>query len=284
MRIAHSRGMTTSDDPVTSRTAAIERAAQRLLDAQASRTPCPPVRDLIGSTDVAAAYAVQERLTTARLADGAAVVGHKIGLTSPAVQQQLGVDRPDFGVLFDDMGYADSAVVPMDRLLQPKVEAEVAFVLADDLVEGDLDVDQVRAAVAHAVAAIEIVDSRVADWDISYGDTVADNASSGLYTLGTDTVSLDDFEPVAAEMTMRINGETVSTGNGAACLGDPLAALSWLARTAREVGTPLRAGHLVLSGALGPMAPVPPGATVTAQITGLGPVTATFSDPEGGNA
>ncbi|WP_067433460.1 2-keto-4-pentenoate hydratase [Nocardioides jensenii] len=262
---------------------AVDQAAQRLLEAARTQTPCPPVRDLIGAADVALAYAVQERLTAARMADGAVVVGHKIGLTSPAVQQQLGVDRPDFGVLFDDMGYADSAVVPIERLLQPKVEAEIAFVLAEDLVEGDLDVRQVREAVDYAVAAIEIVDSRVAGWDIKFGDTVADNASSGLYTLGTRQVPLSDFEPVEAEMTMSIDGEVVSTGNGAACLGDPLAALSWLARTAREVGTPLRAGHIVLSGALGPMAPVVAGSTVTAEISGLGSVTANFSGSHSGS-
>jgi len=258
-------------------TAAIAQAADRLLAATDTGTPCPPVRDLIGSTDVSAAYAVQERVTAVRRAAGARIVGHKIGLTSPAVQQQLGVDRPDFGLLFDDMGYAAGAEVPIQRLLQPKVEAEIAFVLADDLVDGPLDVEQVRAAVAYAVAALEIVDSRILDWDITFGDTVADNASSGLYVLGEQQVPLSDFEPVAAEMQMSIDGEIVSTGNGAACLGDPLAALSWLARTAREFGTPLRAGQIVLSGALGPMRPVLAGQLVHADITGLGAVSTTFS-------
>lgn len=272
--------MSTSAAPETGAppTDAVARAAQRLIEARARRTPCPPVRDLIGATDVTAAYAVQERLTADRLAAGATIVGHKIGLTSPAVQQQLGVDRPDFGVLFADMAHADGQQVSFARLMQPKVEAEIAFVLGADLVEGDLDVAQVRAAVDHAVAALEIVDSRIADWDITYGDTVADNASSGLFTLGSAQVPLSDFEPVSAEMTMSIDGVEVSTGTGAACLGDPLAALSWLARTAREVGTPLRAGHLVLSGALGPMAALSPGATVTAEISGLGTVTAHFSE------
>jgi len=258
-------------------TAAIQQAADRLISAAKTGTPCPPVRDLIGGTDVAAAYAVQERVTAVRRAAGASIVGHKIGLTSPAVQQQLGVDRPDFGLLFDDMGYADGADVPMDRLLQPKVEAEIAFVLADDLVEGPLDVEQVRAAVAYAVAALEIVDSRISNWDITFGDTVADNASSGLYVLGEQQVPLSAFQPVDVEMQMSIDGEVVSTGNGAACLGDPLAALSWLARTAREVGTPLRAGQVVLSGALGPMRPVLAGQRVDADITGLGTVSTSFS-------
>jgi 2-keto-4-pentenoate hydratase len=261
-------------------TAAIGEAAERLLTAAASGVPCAPIRDLIGATDIAVAYEVQKHLTEAKLAAGATIVGRKIGLTSPAVQAQLGVDRPDFGVLFDDMVYDEETVIPISRLLQPKAEAEVAFVLAEDLADGPLDVEQVRGAVAYAVAALEIVDSRVADWDIKFADTVADNASSGVYVLGARQVTLDEFEPIAAEMTMSINGETVSTGNGAACLGDPLNALSWLARTAREFGEPLRAGQVVLSGALGPMAPLTGGDVVRADITGLGSVTATFSKEE----
>jgi len=273
--VAHTLATMTST--TSAPTAAIAQAATRLLSAAGTGTPCPPVRDLIGSTDVAAAYAVQEQVNAARAAAGARVVGHKIGLTSPAVQQQLGVDRPDFGLLFDDMGFANGVEVPIGRLLQPKVEAEIAFVLAHDLVDGPLDFDQVRGAVGHAVAALEIVDSRISDWDITFGDTVADNASSGLYVLGDITVGLQDFEPEAAEMQMSIDDEVVSTGNGAACLGDPLAALSWLARTAREVGTPLLAGQVLLSGALGPMQPVSAGQQVRADITGLGSVTTSLS-------
>lgn len=257
-------------------TTVIERAAARLITARESRTPCAPVRDLIGATDVEAAYAVQERVNAARQASGSVVVGHKIGLTSTAVQQQLGVDRPDFGLLFDDMQYVAGDEVPTERLLQPKVEAEIAFVLGQDLVEGPLDVEQVRGAVAYAVAALEIVDSRISDWDITFGDTVADNASSGFFVVGDLQVPLSGFEPVDVQMEMRIDGEVVSTGTGADCLGDPLAALAWLATTAREVGTPLRAGQVVLSGALGPMRPVEAGQLVRADLTGLGPVTISF--------
>lgn len=258
----------------------IVEASTRLLEAAASGVACAPVRELIGADDVVAAYAVQERLTAARLGAGATVVGRKIGLTSPAVQQQLGVGQPDFGVLFDDMGYAEGEVVPMSRLLQPKAEAEVAFVLKEDLAEGPLDSAQVRKAVDYAVAALEIVDSRVADWDIRFGDTVADNASSGLFVLGADPKSLDEVEPVDVEMTMTLNGEQVSTGSGAACLGDPLNALAWLAAKAREFGEPLRAGQVILSGALGPMVTVSPGDVVNADISGLGTVTATFSSDQ----
>lgn len=255
-------------------------AADRLLAAREDGVPCRPVRDLIGSTDMRAAYAVQELLTAARVAAGATVVGRKIGLTSPAVQEQLGVDQPDFGVLFDDMEVDDGVTIAMERLLQPRIEAEIAFVLDDDLVAGDLEVAQVRRAVGYAVAALEIVDSRIADWDISFADTVADNASSGLFLLGSERVPLGQFAPVEAQMSMSLDGRPVSAGSGASCLGDPLIALTWLARTARDLGQPLRAGQVVLSGALGPMVPVPAGSTFTADISGLGRVRAVFGDAD----
>ncbi|MER6980888.1 2-keto-4-pentenoate hydratase [Streptomyces carpinensis] len=258
-------------------TDSIAAAAARLRQAAATGTPAAPVRDLIGRDDVRAAYAVQLQLTTERIEAGATVVGRKIGLTSAAVQEQLGVDQPDFGILFDDMEYPDGSVVPAGAVLQPRVEAEIAFVLRADLAEGPLDDAQVREAIDYAVAAVEICGSRVADWDISFGDTVADNASAGGYVLGTRRVPLAEFDPVAAEMTMTIDGETVSTGTGAACLGDPVTAVVWLARQARELGAPLRAGQVILSGALGPMRPVTPGAAVHATVTGLGAVSVTFS-------
>ncbi|GAA1135821.1 2-keto-4-pentenoate hydratase [Nocardioides aquiterrae] len=257
--------------------AAVTEAAARLREAAAGRRPVPPVRELIGRDDVAAAYAVQQLNVRARLDAGATVVGRKIGLTSPAVQAQIGVDQPDFGVLFDDMAYADGDTIPVDAVLQPKVEAEVAFVLKEDLAVGELDHEQVRGAIDHAVAAIEVCGSRVADWDISFGDTVADNASAGVYVLGAERRTLDEVEPAEVTMSMTVDGEVVSTGNGAACLGDPLNAVVWLARTARELGEPLRAGQVVLSGALGPMRVVHPGADVTVTISGLGSVSASFS-------
>jgi 2-keto-4-pentenoate hydratase len=229
-----------------------QRAAERLMLAAASRVPCAPVRDLIGTTDIDAAYAVQQQLTRARLAGGARIVGRKIGLTSIAVQEQLGVDQPDFGVLFDDMDMSGRAV-PMSRLLQPKAEAEIAFVLGDDL------------TIASAHVALEIVDSRIADWDISCADTIADNASSGLFVLG-DPI---DVEPRLAEMAMRVNGEVVSKGTGEDCIGDPLAALRWLADTAEAFGAPLLPGQVVLSGALGPMVAVVAGDVVETTISGV---------------
>ncbi|WVK89581.1 fumarylacetoacetate hydrolase family protein [Dactylosporangium sp. AC04546] len=235
------------------------------------------MRDLIGRDDVAAAYAVQRRLAAERVAAGATVVGRKIGLTSEAVQRQLGVDRPDFGLLFSDMAYDGGDTVPYHAVLQPRVEAEIAFVLKGDLADGPLDAAQVRSAIDYATPALEICGSRIQDWDITFGDTVADNASAGAYVLGPVRKKLDQMEPRTVEMQLSINGTLVSTGNGAACLGDPINAVVWLARQARDLSEPLRAGQVVLSGALGPMRPVRPGDSVTATITGLGKVAVTFS-------
>lgn len=254
----------------------VRLAAGRLLEAASAGRPCAPVRDLIGATDVTRAYAVQEQVNQARIDAGSRVVGRKVGLTSRAVQEQLGVDRPDLGVLFDDMAYDAGGPVGLCRFLQPRVEAEIAFVLGDDLVEGDLDLARVTAAVDHAAVAIEICDSRIAGWDITFGDTVADNASAGGFVLGSERRSLADVAPREVTMTMTVTGEPDSTGSGADCLGDPLLALKWLARQARDLGAPLRAGQVVLSGALGPMRPVAPGAEVVATVSGLGSVTARF--------
>lgn len=263
-------------DAVTSNSESVEAAATRLRRAAESGVPCEPVRDLLGADEIELAYQVQTSIVRRRVANGAQIVGRKVGLTSPAVQLQLGVDQPDFGVLFADMRCRDGGAVPMSRLLQPKVEAEIAFVLGADLDAEVLDVGVVRAAVAYAVAALEIVDSRVRDWNIKIADTVADNASSGLFVLGTREVKIDDFAPVDVVMELKHNGAVESTGTGAACLGDPLNALLWLARTAQRYGSPLRNGDIVLSGALGPMIPVSAGSEVVATISELGRVSATF--------
>ncbi|MDT7775567.1 MAG: 2-keto-4-pentenoate hydratase, partial [Pseudonocardiales bacterium] len=254
-------------------------ATERLITAARTVTATAPVRDVLGATDIALAYDVQNALTSARLAAGATIVGRKVGLTSPAVQAQLGVGQPDFGVLFDDMHVPDGGAVDIAALIAPKVEAEVAFVLKADL-NGDpesIDAATAAAAVDYAVAALEIVDSRVAGWDITITDTVADNASSALFVLGATRVTLDEFAPVDVTMTLDKNGERASSGNGAACLGDPLNALAWLARTALEYGSPLRAGDVVLSGALGPMVIAEPGSHIVADISTLGRVSVTFS-------
>ena len=193
-------------------------------------------------------------------------------MTSLAVQRQLGVDQPDFGVLFDDMEYLDGDDVPMDRLLQPKIEAEVAFVVGRDLDDHAPSYSRVVSSLAYALPALEIVDSAIADWRITLEDTVADNASCGAYVLGHQPVSLGRLSLGGFGMTMTKHGDVVSTGVGAACLGHPLRAVYWLARTMARHGQGLREGDVILSGALGPMVAVASGDAIHAQIGALGSV------------
>ena len=256
----------------------LAEAAERLHEAVRTGRPCAPVRDLFAPGDVDGAYAVQ-RLNVARAqAAGARRVGRKIGLTSVAVQRQLGVDQPDFGTLFDSMAVGQDEPIAATRLLQPKIEAEVAFVLAVDLPDRPVTALDVLRATEFVLPALEVVDSRVAGWDITIVDTVADNASSGLFVLGARPVSLGAIDLPAAPMRLDRDGVEVSAGAGAACLGDPVNAVVWLANTAQRLGDPLRGGELVLSGALGPMVPVTPGARYAATIGGLGTVRATFGE------
>ncbi|MFC0531755.1 2-keto-4-pentenoate hydratase [Phytohabitans kaempferiae] len=256
----------------------IEAAARRLLDAAATGTPCAPVRDLIGATDQERAYQVQAAVNAYRTAGGQRVVGHKIGLTSPAVQAQLGVGSPDFGTLFGDMAYADREPMPLSRFLQPRVEAEIAFVLGRDLDVPSPTVADVVRATDHVLAAVEVVDSRIAGWDITIADTIADNASSGAFVLGTAPKRLADVDLPGAGMVLEHRGEPVSVGAGVACLGSPVAAVVWLARALGRLGTPLRAGEVVLSGALGPVVAVTAPGAFRARISGVGEVTAVFDE------
>jgi len=250
--------------------APVEEAAARLQGARDAGRPCKPVRDLIGAQDLVAAYAVQEIGTRRRLAAGARLSGRKIGLTSAAVQKQLGVDQPDYGMLFADMAVPDGGCAPAGSLLQPRAEAEIAFVLGSDLDRGGIDAAEVARAVDYAVCAIEVVDSRIENWDIRIADTVADNASSGLYVLGAIRKRVAEFDLEGCAMAARKNDAVVSQGTGAACLGNPLNAVLWLAEAMHRVGRPLRAGDVVLSGALGPMVPVAGGDEFAVEIQGLG--------------
>ncbi|NUP79993.1 MAG: 2-keto-4-pentenoate hydratase [Nonomuraea sp.] len=251
-------------------------AAERLLEAYASGRPCEPVRDLVDGVE--AAYAVQSLMTERWLAEGRRLTGRKIGLTSQAVQRQLGVGSPDFGALFADMAVPDGAEIPAGAVLQPRAEAEVALVLDRDLPHERHTVADVIAATAFALPAIEVVGSRVRDWDITLADTVADNASSGLYVLGNRPVLLRDVDLRLAGMVIERRGAQVSTGVGAACMGHPLHAAVWLADTLAALGRPLRAGDTVLTGALGPVVPVRPGDVLEARIDGLGDVRAAFAE------
>lgn len=256
------------------------QAADRLWLAAERREPCLPVRDAIarfaGADPITAAYAIQQYNTERALVAGRRLVGRKIGLTSVAVQRQLGVSQPDFGMLFAHMARQEGEEIDCGDVLQPKAEAEVALVLERDLPHAVHTVADIIQATAFVLPAIEIVGSRIANWDIQLTDTIADNASSGLFVLGTRPVSLGALDLANCGMCMELAGEPVSVGAGAACLGHPLNAAIWLANTMSRVGAPLKAGDIILTGALGPMVPVQNGHVLTAHIEGLGSVTASF--------
>ena len=249
--------------------------ARRLRDAY-SRGAVPPLRDGLDPVDVEGAYAVQTINTRLWEAQGRRIVGRKAGLTAKAVQAQLGVDQPDFGVLFDDMEIADGGTLDPARCLQPKAEAEIAFVLGRDLPDAETTPEQVAEAVTTVHAAIEIVDSRIAEWRIAFADTVADNGSSAFFVLAGEGKPLPGLDIWSAGMVMEINGRIVSLGAGAAALGHPLEAAAWLARTLAARGEPLRAGDILLAGALGPMVTLAPGDRVRAVVGGIGEASFTY--------
>ena len=254
-----------------------EELAARLRDAYANGVVAP-LRDGLDPVDAAGAYAVQAINTRFWNLQGRRIVGRKAGLTARAVQTQLGVDQPDFGVLFDDMAVADGGRLDPARAIQPKVEAEVAFVLGTDLPDPATTPEMVFAAVATVHAAIEIVDSRIADWKITFADTVADNGSSAFFVLARDGKPVAGLDLFSCGMVMEINGAIVSLGAGAAALGHPLNAAAWLAQTLARRGEPLKAGDILLTGALGPMVPLNSGDHVRAIVGGIGSASFTYGD------
>jgi len=271
-------GATTGWGSPTTGADAIDRAAQRLFSAQQSGAACEPVRDLIAEGDLAGAYAVQHVNVDKWKKSGRRVVGRKIGLTSAAVQKALGIDQPDFGTLFVDMEVPDGETIPAGKLMQPRVEGELAFVLRAGIDHEAPSIADVIRAVDFALPAIEIVDSRIRDWDIRIVDTIADNGSSGLYVLGASPVPLADIDLRLCGMVLEQNGEVASTGAGLSCLGHPLHAVRWLAQAMVRAGHPLSAGDIVLSGALGPMVPAKAGDDFEVRISGAGSVSVRFAE------
>ncbi len=254
----------------------IDTAAQSLRDAGETRQAIAPLSDALPRGDVDLGYAIQNVNTDHWVKQGRRIAGYKIGLTAKSVQAQLGVDQPDYGVLFADMAISDSEDIAFQRLMQPKVEGEIAFVLDRDLDRDTLTQVDLVQSIAYALPAIEVVDSRIANWKIGILDTIADNASSALYVLGATPRSLSDFDLWSCGMVMEHRGEPVSVGAGAACLGHPLTSSLWLARKMVAMGRPLKAGDVILSGALGPMVPAAAGGVYELRINGLGSVRAMF--------
>jgi len=256
--------------------AVIAHVADALFHAEETMTAIDKP-SLAHALDVDDAYAIQQHNVQRRLARGARLVGRKIGITSAAVMNWLKVKEPDFGALFHDMLVDDGGVCDVARLVQPRVEGEVAFVLGHDLLSQHTTVVDVVAATASVATAIEIIDSRVKDWQITLADTVADNASSARFVIGATAVPLAGLDLTLAGCSLKKNGRVASTGAGAACLGTPVNAVAWLARTLAARGTPLRQGDVVLSGALCPVVPVVAGDVVEVDVAHVGRATVRFS-------
>lgn len=254
----------------------VDSVADQLLAAYRTGKTLPPLTSTHPGLTVDQAYAIQRRQADTRTDAGAGVVGFKIGLTSAAMQQQLGVDQPDYGHLFTDMLYAADSPIPTSAFLQPRAEPEIALVLAHALHGPGLSVADVLGASAYALPAIEIIDSRITDWRIGLEDTIADNASSGGLVLGGTPTAIAGRDLSLLGCVLRRNGRIQHTGAGAAVMGSPLQAATWLANTLTARGVELAAGHIVLTGSLTAAVPVQAGDSITATLDQLGTVTAVF--------
>jgi 2-oxopent-4-enoate/cis-2-oxohex-4-enoate hydratase len=253
----------------------MDRLGDELYEALRSRTTVDPLIARHPELTIADAYHISRRILARREADGETLIGKKIGVTSPAVQNMLGVHQPDFGYLTDAMVF--SGQMPISRLLiQPRAEGEIAFTLGADLVGPGVTPEQVLAATETVHACFEVVDSRIRDWKIGIVDTVADNASSGLFTVGAG-VSPDGVDFENCHMTVHKNGAPLSEGRGRAALGSPLNAVAWLANTLGAFGVPLRAGEIILSGSLVPLEPVVAGDHMHVHVSGIGATEVVFT-------
>jgi len=259
-------------DPVTAvRDEDARRLSEALLQARETRTPVRPLTESESGLTVADAYVIAQHGVGTDIAAGATPVGHKIGLTAAAVQRQLGVDTPDYGVLLDTMALTPGTPVNASDYIAPRIEVELAFRLSSDLPASGVTVAAVRAATVSVHPAFELVDSRIADWRITLVDTVADRGSSAGFLVGEAGVSLDDLEISAVEVTLERDGEAVHTGTSDLVLGNPCAAVAWLANAVGALGEPLRAGEIALSGSITPMLTLRAGERYRARFgSGLG--------------
>lgn len=253
-----------------------QKLAADLANAERTRVPIAPLTDAHPDIDVVDAYEIQLINIRARLADGARVVGHKVGLSSAAMQQMMGVDEPDYGHLLADMEVYEDKPVPAGTFLLPRVEVEVGFILADDLPGEGCTEDDVLAATAAYVPSIELIDTRITDWKIKLCDTIADNASSAGWVLGKERVSPKDVDIRGIDAVLTRNGDVVAEGRSDAVLGNPVTAVAWLARKVDQFGVRLRAGDIVLPGSCTRAIDARPGDDFLARFDGLGSVRLSF--------
>ena len=260
----------------------IEQLGDALYQALVNRAPIAPITDLHPELPISDAYYIAQRVVARRQEAGETIIGKKIGVTSKPVQSMLGVHQPDFGWLTSDMLFQDGAEIPANTLIQPRAEGEIAFVLGHDLIGPGVTEADVIAATDVVIPCFEIVDSRVRDWAIRIQDTVADNASSGVFVLGQQRTPVRDVDLATARMMVHKNGELLSQGTGVEALtgepklGSPVNCVAWLANTLSDFGIGLRAGEIILSGSLVPLEPVSAGDRMTLSVAGLGSVSVAF--------
>ncbi len=255
----------------------LQEISVELYTALRNAEPVAPLTERYQGMTIEHAYAIQQRLMALRLADGERVVGKKIGVTSQAVMNLLGVDQPDFGILTDAMTVNSGNAIDTATMIQPKAEGELAFVLKHDLTGPGVTVADVLRATEGVMVCFEIVDSRIRDWKIKIQDTVADNASCGVFVLSDRIVPLGGVDLGLCGMVLEKNGEVVATGAGAATMGSPAVAVAWLANTLGRLGMSLKAGEVILSGSLGPMVPVKAGDNLRVSIGGVGSCSVRFT-------
>jgi 2-keto-4-pentenoate hydratase len=254
----------------------IHQIAHELLDAEANHAPIPPITDAVPGFSVEDAYAVQKIVIDHRLGEGRKIIGKKVGLTSKAMQQALGVSEPDYGMLLDGVLIEDGVSYETSQLLQPRIEGEIAFVLNKDLVGPNVTVEQVLEATEYVSPSLEVIDSRIKDWKIKLPDTIADNASSARVVVGKSQVSVAGLDLANVEMVFKKNGEEIGRAKGDAVLGNPANAVAWLANKLHELGVPVNAGDIIMPGALTAMTPVAPGDTIEAEFSQIGSVSVRF--------
>ncbi|NIB42330.1 2-oxopent-4-enoate hydratase [Pseudomaricurvus alkylphenolicus] len=255
----------------------IEQLGDELYQALRSQTTLPPFTERYTDISIEDAYRISLRMVKRRIEDGERIIGKKIGITSEVVQKMFDVDQPDFGFLTDKMAYANGAKIPVDgNLIAPKAEGEIAFRLKSDLVGPSVTEADVLAATETIMPCFEVVDSRIRNWEIKIEDTVADNASCGVFVLGDTEVDPQDVDLPNLSMKVFKNGEQISTGLGSAVQGNPLTAVAWLANTLGQFDIPFQAGDIILSGSLVPLEVVAPGDEMRLELEGIGSASCSF--------